>query len=131
MLEASYIVFRLPPFFKNIGKRLVKAPKLYFYDITLACFLLGITELDQLTVYPLKGVLFENLVVLEFLKQRYNRGELANLFFYRDKSQREIDLLQEVETKFFAYEIKSAQTVHKDFLKPLLPKEKSRRFDGF
>ena len=119
VLEASYIVFRLPPFFKNIGKRLVKAPKLYFYDTALACFLLGITELEQLTVYPLRGALFENLVVLEFLKQRYNRGELANLFFYRDKSQREIDLIQEVGTNFFAYEIKSAQTAHKDFFKNL------------
>ncbi len=120
VLEASYIIFRLPPFYRNVGKRLVKTPKLYFCDTGLACFLLGIDNEKQLALHPLRGALLENTVVLEFLKHRYNRGKLPNLFFYRDKSQREIDLIQEFGNEVYAYEIKSARSFHKDFLKNLV-----------
>lgn len=120
VLEASYIIFRLPPFFRNVGKRLVKSPKLFFCDTGLACFLLGIDNVIQLASHPLRGALFENTVVLEFLKHCYNSGKLPNLFFYRDKSQREIDLIQELGNDLYAYEIKSARSFHKDFLKNLV-----------
>lgn len=115
ILEASYIIFRLPPFFRNVGKRLIKTPKIYFYDTGLLCFLLGIENESHLQTHPLRGAIFENLVVLEFLKQRFNTGKLSNLYFYRDKSQREIDIVQEFADKFKGYEIKSATSFHSDF----------------
>lgn len=129
ILEASYIVFRLPPFFKNIGKRLIKSPKIYFYDTGLACFLLGIENEKQLATHPLRGNLFENMVVLEFYKNQLNQGKLPNFSFYRDNSQKEIDLLQENAGQITAYEIKSAQTFTKsftknlDYIRKLLPSE--------
>jgi predicted AAA+ superfamily ATPase len=119
VLEALYIVFRLPPFYKNIGKRLVKTPKLYFCDTGLVCFLLGIENEKQLATHPLRGAIFENLVVLEFLKNRFNKGKLSNLFYYRDKSQREVDIVQEQGNDLYAYEIKSAKAFHKEFLNNL------------
>ncbi len=88
VLETAYIVFRLPPFHKNIGKRLVKKQKLYFYDTALACFLLNIDNETQLASHPLRGELFENMVILEFYKSRYNAGKEPNSYFYRDQSQR-------------------------------------------
>lgn len=119
VLEASYIIFRLPPFYRNVGKRLIKTPKLYFCDTGLVCFLLGIENPKQLATHPLRGAIFENLVILEFLKNRFNKGKLSNLFYYRDKSQREVDIVQEGGNKLFAYEIKSAKAFHKDFLNNL------------
>ena len=82
VLETSYIVFQLPPFFANIRKRLVKAPKLYFYDVGLASYLIGIENAGQVTTHPLRGALFENLVVSEALKYRFNRGREFNLSFF-------------------------------------------------
>lgn len=119
VLEASYVLFRLPPFFRNIGKRLVKSPKIYFYDTGLACFLLGIENEQQLATHPLRGAIFENMVVLEFFKNRYNQGKLPNLCFYRDKSQNEVDLIEEKGSKIYAYEIKSAKAFTKNFVKGL------------
>ncbi|TJZ63298.1 ATP-binding protein [Sphingobacterium olei] len=119
VLEASYVIFRLPPFFRNIGKRLVKSPKLYFYDTGLACFLLGIENEQQLATHPLRGAIFENMVVLEFFKNRYNQGKLPHLYFYRDKSQHEVDLIEEKGTKLYAYEVKSAKAFTKNFIKSL------------
>lgn len=116
VLEASYIVFRLPPFFRNVGKRLIKSPKIYFYDTGLLCFLLGIENENHLQTHPLRGAVFENMVVLEFLKNRFNVGKLSNLYFYRDKSQREVDIVQEFADTFNAYEIKSASGFHADFM---------------
>lgn len=115
ILEASYVIFRLPPFFRNVGKRLIKTPKIYFYDTGLLCFLLGIENENHLQTHPLRGAIFENLVVLEFLKERFNAGKLSNLYFYRDKSQREVDILQEFSDNFKGYEIKSASNFHSDF----------------
>ena len=118
-LEASYIVFRIHPFYRNIGKRLIKTPKIFFYDTGLLCFLLGIENEEHLASHPLRGAIFENFVVLEFLKNRFNSGKLSNLCFYRDQSQREIDLVLEFGDKFKAYEIKSATTFHVSFVSNL------------
>lgn len=119
VLDASYILFRLPPFYRNIGKRLVKSPKMYFYDTGLVCFLLGIDNEEQLATHPLRGAIFENMIVLAFFKNRYNQGKLPNLYFYRDKSQNEVDLIEEKGTKLYAYEIKSARSFTRGFVKGL------------
>lgn len=120
LLEASYIVFRLEPLFANIRKRLVKRPKLYFCDTGLACRELGIETAQQLETHPARGRLFENLVVLEFLKRRFAAGkDAAGLNFYRDGAQREVDLTERREGKFYAYEIKSAAVVRDDFFRTL------------
>jgi len=116
VLEASYVLFRLPPFYRNIGKRLVKTPKIYFYDTGMACYLNGIENEQQLATHPLRGAIFENLAVLEFFKNRFNAGKDANLYFYRDQSQHEIDILQEFGNQYHAYEVKSAQVFHANFL---------------
>ncbi len=117
VLESAYILFRLPPFYKNIGKRLVKTPKLYFYDTALACFLLGIENEMQLATHPLRGELFENMVILEFYKARFNSGKMPNTYFYRDQSQREVDLLCLEGDGYHAFEIKSATAFHGHFMK--------------
>lgn len=119
ILNASYTAFTLQPFFRNIGKRLSKTPKIYFYDVGLVCFLLGIETPQQLSTHPLRGAVFENMIVCDMLKNRYNAGKRSNLFFYRDKSQREIDVVQEFATQLRAYEIKSAQCFTTDFVKNL------------
>lgn len=114
-LAASYIAYFLSPYYENIGKRLVKTPKVYFYDTGLACYLLGIENETQLSTHPLRGMLFENMVINEAMKSRLNKGKDANLFFYRDKAQKEVDLLQVKGHDFLAYEIKSGTTFNKDF----------------
>ena len=119
ILEASYIVFRLPPWFENIGKRLVKTPKLYFYDTALAAWLMGITKIEHLAAHPLRGGLFENLAVLEFFKAYANRGERPNLHFYRDSAGQEADLLIEAGRQLHLVEIKSAQTISSDAMRSI------------
>jgi predicted AAA+ superfamily ATPase len=116
-LAASYIVYLLPPYYENIGKRLVKSPKVYFYDTGLACYLLGIETEQQLSVHPLRGALFENMVINEAVKSRLNAGKETNLFFFRDQSQKEVDLIHTLGRDLHIYEIKSAQTFHKEFFK--------------
>ena len=118
ILETSYTAFTLQPFYRNIGKRLAKTPKVYFYDVGLVCYLLGIENAKQLAHHPLRGAIFENMVVCEFLKDCYNHARKNNLSFYRDKSQ-EIDLIQEDAQGIRAYEIKSAERFHPDFNKAL------------
>ena len=117
LLEASYIMFRLPPFFENIGKRLIKQPKLYFYDVGLVSYLLGIEKKQHLESHPLKGNLFENLIISELVKQRFNSGKNFNFYFYRDSNQVEIDLLIPNVDKYDLLEIKSAQTWSSHFKK--------------
>lgn len=119
LLEASYITFRLPPFFANIGKRLVKTPKLYFYDVGLAAHLLGITDLSQVPRHPLRGMLFENLAVTEVMKYFLNHGPRRDLWFYRDSNGNEVDLLVPAGTATIPVEIKSATTISDDFFKGL------------
>lgn len=119
ILEASYVVYLLQPFYANINKRLTKSPKLYFYDVGLATFLSGINEPYQLFTSPLKGSLFENLVVMEMLKNKYNRFKPYQLYYYRDSNNNEIDLMVDYSTHLDAIEIKSSQTFDKSFLKGL------------
>jgi uncharacterized protein len=119
LLEASYIVFRLPPWFENLGKRLVKSPKLYFYDTGLAAWLVGMTRREHLPAHPLRGHLFENLAVLEFLKAYFNRGERPRLHFYRDSGGNEADLVLEDGRQLRLVEIKSAATVSPDAMRPI------------
>lgn len=119
ILEASYVVYLLQPFYANINKRLTKSPKLYFYDVGLAAFLSGINEPYQLFTSPLKGPLFENLVVMEMLKSKYNRFKPYQLYHYRDSNNNEVDLILDYSTHLDAIEIKSSQTFDKSFLKGL------------
>lgn len=115
VLEASYVIARIYPYANNRSKRLVKSPKIYFTDTGLACYLLGIESAKQLTHDKMRGHLFENLIVMEFLKNRYNQGKDNNLMFYRDSNGNEIDLLQSDAGKVKAYEIKSSMTYHPSF----------------
>ncbi len=115
VLEAGYIVFQLPPFHANIRKRLVKSPKLYFHDVGLASYLLGIESPRQAATHPLRGPLFENLVVAEALKHRFNRGLQPNLSFFRDSKGLECDLLYETGRGISAIEIKAGATVASDY----------------
>ncbi len=119
ILEASYIVMRLQPYHENINKRLIKSPKLYFYDVGLAIYLLGIEDPRQLTRDPLRGALFENMVIIELVKQRFNMGFDPNMYFYRDSHHFEIDIIQKKGNELIPFEIKSAQTFHPGFLKGL------------
>ena len=120
LLETSYIVYRLRPDFNNFSKRLIKSPKLYFHDVGLACSLLEIKDAKQLGNHYLKGGLFENYVINVFLKRSYNRGEMPQLSFWRDNKGKEVDLLETVENKQFAYEIKAGKTYSSDFSDSLL-----------
>ncbi|RMH75973.1 MAG: ATP-binding protein [Calditrichaeota bacterium] len=119
VLEASFVVFRVSPFYRNFNKRLVKMPKLYFYDTGLACYLLGIREVDQLNYHFLKGELFENLILSEVMKFYLNRGEEPLIYFWRDKSGREIDCLIDRGGTLKALEIKVSQTISGEFFKNL------------
>ncbi|MDL2262069.1 ATP-binding protein [Bacteroidales bacterium OttesenSCG-928-I21] len=119
VLQTSYVVTLLQPYFENTTKRLIKTPKLYFIDTGLACYLLGIENPQQLSRDKKRGALFENFIVSEALKQRYNKGKESNLFFYRDSNQNEVDLMLKYGDKFNAVEIKSAQTYNIDFEKGL------------
>jgi predicted AAA+ superfamily ATPase len=110
ILEASFIIFKLPPYFENFGKRTIKSPKYYFIDTGLLAFILGIEQPNQVTRDPLVGQIFENLVIAECLKARLNTAAPANLYFYRDYSGREIDLIIQQGRELKAVEIKSSHT---------------------
>lgn len=115
ILEASYIVFRLPPYYRNLGKRLVKSPKLYFTEVGLAAYLLGIQNAGQVAQHPLFGNLFENMVVADRLKRKLNAGQDPNLYYYRDSRQMEVDLIEEEGSELQAFEIKSSVTANESF----------------
>lgn len=115
VLEASYICYELHPDSNNFAKRLVKTPKLYFYDTGLACSLLGITSADQVQSHFLRGGLFENMVVNSFIKRTWNEGRNADLRFWRDSQGNEVDLLDYSDSEVVAYEIKSAATFSASF----------------
>jgi len=119
VLEASYIVFQLPPYHANIGKRLIKSPKLYFYDVGLAAWLCGVEEPSHLRNHPLRGNFYENLVVMEVLKFRYNAGKRSNLYFFRDSIGNEVDLLYTIAHQLLPIEIKAGQSITSDYLKGL------------
>jgi len=124
LLEASYMIFLLEPFHRNLGKRLIKSPKLYFYDTGLACHLLGIEKEGQVDSHPLRGSLFENLVIAELVKFRFNQGKGINLNFYRDSTGNEIDVIYNIAQEILPIEIKAGETVTPDYFKGLLSLEK-------
>jgi predicted AAA+ superfamily ATPase len=119
ILETSYIIFQLPPFHANIKKRLIKSHKLYFYDVGLACNLLRIQQSDQLENHPLRGALFENLVIADIVKSRRHKGLMDNFFFYRDSNQNEVDMVIDNLLNVDAIEIKSSETFNTSLLKGL------------
>ena len=119
VLEASYVVFQLPPFFGNIRKRVVKSPKLYFHDVGLASHLLGIENAGQVATHPLRGPLFENAVVVEALKHRFNTGRRSNLSFFRDADGLECDLLYENGNGIGVIETKSGTKIRPGHLSAL------------
>ena len=111
ILESSFILYRLQPFYRNFNKRLVKSPKLYFYDTGVACSLLGIRDESQVNAHYLKGALFENLVITEFIKRYAHRGEHRQPYFWRDSQGREIDCLLVDGEAITPVEIKSGKTL--------------------
>lgn len=115
VLEASYILFQLRPHYANFSKRLIKSPKLYFYDTGLVCWLLGIQEAGQLATHPLRGSIFETLIISELVKARLNKGERAEFHFWRDSNRNEVDVIADVGDKLMPIEIKSGQTLNRDF----------------
>jgi predicted AAA+ superfamily ATPase len=117
ILEASFIVYKLEPYFENFGKRVIKSPKYYFTDAGLLCYLLGIENSSQITRDPLVGNIFENLVVIDCLKNRFNQGKMPHLYFFRDSNQKEIDIIFQDGRDLIAIEIKSSSTFSKSLLK--------------
>ena len=119
ILEASFIIFKIKPYHENFGKRIIKSPKLYFTDLGLACYLLDISKSEQIFRDPLRGALFENLIILEVLKNRLNMGIEPNLYYYRDNNGHEVDLILKSANKFLPIEIKSSATFNSSFTKEL------------
>lgn len=119
VLQASYLITLLPPYYENIPKRLVKSPKLYFNDPGLACYLLDIESPQQLDRDKMRGAIFENMIVMEAIKHRYNMGLEGGVFFYRDSNQNEVDLLIKQEGELTAIEVKSSMTYSSSFEKSL------------
>ena len=120
ILEQSYIVFLLPAWYESRTKRLVKSKKIYFYDTGLACSILGLTESEQLKRERLRGALFENLVILEKLKQAFNFGLPSSFYYYRTSNGVEVDLIEENGGRLNGYEVKASTTFDPDFLKGLV-----------
>lgn len=120
VLEASYVIHRLPPYFANLGKRVVRTPKLYFVDTGLAAWLMGITGEEELEGHPNRGALFETWVIAELLKRRFNHGLRSNLWFWRDQSRLEVDVLMAAAQTATQVEIKAATRISGDDLRPLL-----------
>lgn len=119
VLEASFVAFRLQPWFRNVGKRLVKSPKLYFHDTGLLCHLLGIRTSEELELHYLRGAIFENWVISELVKANSNRGEVPMLHYYRDQSGREVDLMLDRPLDPVLVEIKSSQRSNPEFAAPM------------
>lgn len=119
ILEASYILFLLRPHYANFDKRLIKSPKLFFYDTGLLCWLIGIQEPSQLATHPLRGSIFETFVVSELAKGRLNKGETVPFYFWRDSNGNEVDVIIDMGTSLMPVEIKSGQTVSQDYFRGL------------
>lgn len=125
LLQASYIIFLLPPWFTNTRKRLVKAPKLYFYDVGLAAWLLGINKPEQVQRDPLYGALFENMIIMDRLKTKLNQRRNVDFYFYRDNVGNEVDLIEPDGAGVHALEIKAGATINRDYFKGLAHFKKS------
>ena len=119
ILESSYVIYLLKPFHKNFNKRLVKSPKLYFYDTGLVSSLLGLTSSEQLSTHYLRGEIFENMVINEYVKQQFSQGKETSFYFWRDSNQNEVDLLIENADSLEAIEIKSSATLNTKFFNSL------------
>ena len=119
VLEASYVVYLLPPYHENFTKRLVKSPKLFFYDTGLVCSLLGLRRADLVESFYMRGSLFENLVVNEVLKHYYNRGQTAPCYYWQDKTGREVDLLIETDKGLLPLEVKAGMTLNTGYFDQL------------
>ena len=119
VLEASYVLHLLQPHYNNFTKRLVKTPKLYFYDPGLAAWLLGVERAEQLVTHSQRGALFESWVISELLKARFNRALSSNLYFWRDRAGDEVDILLDRGEILVPVEVKSGQTVVQDFFRGL------------
>jgi predicted AAA+ superfamily ATPase len=119
ILQSSYIIYLLPPYHKNFNKRVVKTPKLYFLDTGLACSLLGIREKKELLNSHFRGALFENYIIVEMLKQKYNTGSTAGFYYWKENNGLEIDLLIDTGREMIAHEIKSTTTFNEPLLKSL------------
>jgi predicted AAA+ superfamily ATPase len=130
VLEASFVIYRLRPYFRNIGKRLVKSPKLYFAEPGLAAYLLGIKEPAQVATHPQLGGLFENVVVSELLKERLNRGMESDLYFYRDSRGLEMDLILDTPVGLRLLEIKASRTFSQEFFGSFDPLRRSLADSG-
>lgn len=120
VLETSFVLFRLQPYHENYNKRIVKMPKLYFYDTGLAISLLGLENETQLALHPFRGSLFENMIIVEFLKKQTNAGKSHNLYFWRDNIGNEVDLLIKSGNKLLPIEIKSGKTVTNEYFRGIL-----------
>ena len=117
ILESSFIIFGLQPYYNNFSKRLVKTSKLYFYDTGLACYLLEIDTPEAIQNHFMRGALFENFVILEMIKHRWNQGQDHRLYFWRDHKGAEIDVIFEEQGKHIAVEIKAGMTITQDYFK--------------
>ena len=120
ILEASYIIKLVNPYYKNFNKRVIKSPKLYFYDSALVCSLLGIRTPEDVHIHPFKGAIFESFVMSEMFKYNYNHNELPQIYFWRDVQGHEIDAIIETSfDKIIPIEIKSGMTITNDFFENL------------
>lgn len=119
VLEASFVIYRLRPYYKNMNKRLIKAPKLYFYDTGLVCYLLRIENVSQLTNHPLRGEIFETYIISEFLKKRLHFGRSDNIYYFRESNGNEIDVIIDTGGGPIPVEIKSGQTINQSMFKNL------------
>jgi len=119
ILESSYILYRLQPYHRNFNKRLVKSPRLYFYDTGVACSLLGIREQEQVNLHYMKGSLFENLILNEFIKRSFNRGKNSQPYYWQDNHGKEIDCLLVNGERVTAVEIKSGKTISTSYFENL------------
>ena len=118
VLETSFIVYRLKPYFKNYKKQIIKNPKIFFYDTGLVCFLLGIRSVDQLETHYLRGSIIETFLISEFIKASYNKNIPANFYFWRNNHQKEIDLIID-NGDLHAFEMKSSKTIRREYFKTL------------
>jgi len=119
LLEASFILYRLPPWHTNFNKRVIKSPKIYFYDTGLVSYLLGLRSSEEINVHFLKGALFENFIITEHIKNKWNNGAAPSAYFWRDRAGNEIDLIVDEGINLKIVEIKSSQTIREDFFKGL------------
>lgn len=119
VLQSSYIIYLLKPYHGNFNKRIIKTPKLYFYDTGVVCSLLGISHVRQIATHAAKGPLFENMIISELLKERFNAGAADNLYYWRDKTGNEIDILLDKAGKLTVMELKAGETISQDYFKGL------------